>query len=490
MSKALYRKYRSTSLDTLVGQTHVTEVLKRAIAQGKVGHAYLLSGPRGVGKTSIARILAHEIIKAEYKGEDLPLDIIEIDAASNNGVDDVRDLRDKVHVAPAKATHKVYIIDEVHMLSKPAFNALLKTLEEPPEHVVFILATTNPEKLPDTIVSRTQQFRFRPISATDIAAHLRTIATNESIAIDDDALLLVAERGRGSFRDSISLLEQLSTITEPDTTITRTMIEDTLGIASNTLVEQLITAALNQDIAALVARTDESHDQGIEPIILIDQLIDRLRAHIASQPATTELIASLMTARESSRPDITLLTALIRFAQPAPVAVVPPIVRKTAAALATPAPAISAPVAPPKPNTQSASSKSAKTLDVTPQSAHTPDIAPAPSKKVIERADRPPFNWDTLIAHVQQHHVALYSVLSKCTPEVDGDTLRLYTGRKFNKTKLDDSKQRVHLTLSLQETGLGDYDIDTIPTPPPPSDPAAAAVAAIMGGGEEVNAEV
>ena len=147
MSQALYRKYRSRSLDEVLGQDHVTNILRRALEQGKIAHAYLLTGPRGVGKTSVARILAHEINQLPYDEEASHLDIIEIDAASNNGVDDIRMLREKAQVAPVSATKKIYIIDEVHMLSKPAFNALLKTLEEPPAHIVFILATTDVDKL-------------------------------------------------------------------------------------------------------------------------------------------------------------------------------------------------------------------------------------------------------------------------------------------------------------------------------------------------------
>src|SRR3989344_288581 len=172
MGKALYRKYRSRSLDDIVGQDHVTSILRNAIAKGKVAHAYLFTGRRGVGKTSIARIIAHEINKLPYNEESSHLDIIEIDAASNNGVDDIRDLREKVTLAPLQAEKKIYIIDEVHMLSKPAFNALLKTLEEPPEHVVFILATTDVDKLPETIVSRTQKYTFKQASSSDIVKNL------------------------------------------------------------------------------------------------------------------------------------------------------------------------------------------------------------------------------------------------------------------------------------------------------------------------------
>ena len=214
MSKALYRKYRSKSLDEVIGQKHITDILSRAISVGRVSHAYLLTGPRGVGKTSVARILAHEINKLPYNEEITNLDIIEIDAASNNGVEDVRDLREKVQIAPVSASKKIYIIDEVHMLSKAAFNALLKTLEEPPEHIVFILATTNAEKLPATIISRTQRFNFRPISVDDAVKHLAYIAKQEGIKVTDDALKLIAQRSDGSFRDSISLLDQLSSLVD------------------------------------------------------------------------------------------------------------------------------------------------------------------------------------------------------------------------------------------------------------------------------------
>ena len=160
MSQALYRKYRSLKLKDVLGQDHIVSILQRALEKSKIAHAYLLSGPRGTGKTSVARILAHEINGLPYSDETSHIDIIEIDAASNNGVDDIRNLRDKSRVAPVSAKYKIYIIDEVHMLSRSAFNALLKTLEEPPAHIVFIMATTDADKLPATILSRVQQFHF------------------------------------------------------------------------------------------------------------------------------------------------------------------------------------------------------------------------------------------------------------------------------------------------------------------------------------------
>src|SRR3954469_25732520 len=220
----LARRYRSSTFDDLIGQDHVARTLKKAITSGRIAHAYLFCGTRGTGKTSTARILAKCLncessdaptpdpcgtcnsCTAIARGEDI--DVIEIDAASNTGVDNVRDLINNAQFRPARSRFKVYIIDEVHMLSKSAFNALLKTLEEPPAHVKFILATTEPEKVLPTILSRCQRYDFRNIPTREIAAHLKNITKKEKIKADDDALFLVAKAGAGSMRDSLSLLDR------------------------------------------------------------------------------------------------------------------------------------------------------------------------------------------------------------------------------------------------------------------------------------------
>lgn len=481
MAKALYRKYRSTSLDEVVGQEHITRLLKRALATDRVAHAYLFTGPRGVGKTSIARIMAYEINKLPYSEDTHHLDIIEIDAASNNGVEDVRDLREKVQIAPVSAAKKVYIIDEVHMLSKPAFNALLKTLEEPPAHVVFILATTDVNKLPATIISRTQHYGFRTIPTEVAAAHLGTIAKAEGIAIDEAALRLVAERGGGSFRDSISLLDQIANL-NPDnkTPISASLIEDTLGLASSKHLEALLVATQNADIAAIAKQIDMIEDEGINPVNLTNQLILFIKQKVAATPALLPLLDALLDVPKSSHPSIKLLSVLARYSTPvaqtaqsqAAPAVEPttksPAPKSKNIALAAPAPEISA---------------SVETLK---QLEGEPSDAAAPKKSAKKSAGTTEFHWESFVEHLREHHVAVYSVLSKCTPELNGSELKLYTTSAFYKKKLDETKYSSSLHESLSALGMPELDILTVPERAPIKDSQASAIADIMGGGVEV----
>lgn len=280
MGQALYRKYRSKTLDEVIGQEHVTSTLSNALKNNSISHAYLFTGPRGVGKTSVARILAHEINQLKYDENVTDLDIIEIDAASNRRIDEIRDLRDKVHIAPTSAKYKVYIIDEVHMLTKESFNALLKTLEEPPAHVVFILATTEAHKLPDTIISRTQHFNFKPIDNAINSQHLKKIAAAEGIEIDSEALNLIAKHGSGSFRDSIGLLDQLGTqsrnISEKD-------VQKALGIAPDELIEEIIKEIDSGNASNLLLLLDQARFSGHNTARLASQISDYIRKRMLEQ---------------------------------------------------------------------------------------------------------------------------------------------------------------------------------------------------------------
>ena len=307
-SQALYRKYRSRTLDEVLGQEHVTSVLKRALEKGKIAHAYLLTGPRGVGKTSVARILAHEINHLPYDEDSTHLDIIEIDAASNNGVDDIRNLREKAQIAPTSAPKKIYIIDEVHMLSKQAFNALLKTLEEPPVHVVFILATTDADKLPSTILSRVQQFYFHPISVDIMAGQLQNIAKKEGFKIEPKAAELIAERSHGGFRDAISLLDQLSVLASDKKPLTAQQVSSHLGLTDEKALEELVSARENSDVAKTLTILRQLHNQGTDPQVVTAQLLRLLRENLAQKPELVELISELIEVTKHPHPDLKLLT--------------------------------------------------------------------------------------------------------------------------------------------------------------------------------------
>jgi len=467
MSQALYRKYRSKSLAEVVGQQHITDILSRAIASDRIAHAYLLTGPRGVGKTSVARILAHEINGLPYTDESSHLDIIEIDAASNNGVDDVRDLREKAQLAPVSAKKKVYIIDEVHMLSKPAFNALLKTLEEPPEHIVFILATTDVEKLPATIVSRTQRYGFRAIAPGDAVTHLRFIADKEGIIIEDGALQLIAERADGSFRDSISLLDQLASLTDKKEPITASLVQAALGLAPLTVVESLLDAAASGDTPALITTLDTVSADGISPTVLSDQLLHALRRRIAETPSLLPLLDRIIDVNKSSHPELKLLSALAGFSAQTQ----DNEDNHTKKREASKNVALSAPVKEFSASIEELSRQATK---------KRPAMKPAPST---------PFDWSSLVAYVKEHHVALHSVLSKCGHLVEDSQLTLYTSNAFYKKKLDDPKYSAHLYESMQATGSYQLSVHTIPTPPPLKDSQAASVADIMGGGVEVSVD-
>lgn len=275
MYQALYRKYRSQTFGEMVGQEVVATTLKQAIEQGKISHAYLFSGPRGTGKTSAAKIFAkamncpnqvagepcNDCYICQAITEGSLEDVIEIDAASNNGVDEIRDIRDKSTYAPSLATYKVYIIDEVHMLSTGAFNALLKTLEEPTENVVFILATTELHKIPATILSRVQRFEFKSIKATDIQAHLAKILSQEGLTFDEQALTIIARRAEGGMRDALSILDQALSLSH-DQTVTLEIAEEITGSISLRALDDYIASLRQADSVSALGHLQTLFDQG------------------------------------------------------------------------------------------------------------------------------------------------------------------------------------------------------------------------------------
>lgn len=263
MTKALYRKYRPLKLADVVGQDDTIRQLQTQLANQKISHGYLFVGARGCGKTSVARIFAHEINHFDYQLEDNYVDIIEIDAAVFTMVENIRELRDKAMLAPTTGKYKVYIIDEIHMLSKNAFNALLKILEEPPEHIVFIFATTNPEKIPATILSRVQIFHFKLADKSVMQPFLENICQKEGINIEKDALSLLIEQGGGSFRDSLSILDQLSNL-HPDksTLITTEEVSSALGVPKQVLIQELLASYEQENVDQIRSLIEELINQG------------------------------------------------------------------------------------------------------------------------------------------------------------------------------------------------------------------------------------
>ena len=278
----LARRYRSQTFDEVVGQEAVARTLQNAIAQGRVAHAYLFVGTRGVGKTSMARIFAKalsggspEADKAIMSGQDT--DVIEIDAASNNSVDNARDLIGNAGYRPMRGKSKVYIIDEVHMLSSAAFNALLKTMEEPPEHVKFILCTTESHKVPATIQSRCQRFDFRNLSPGEVAAHLKNVCAAEGISAEPELMHAVGRLAAGSMRDALSLMDRLIAAVPQGEVVSVKLLESMLGLPDRRLIAELLGALADSNPAAALERADTLINKGIAIDQLLDSLIDRLR---------------------------------------------------------------------------------------------------------------------------------------------------------------------------------------------------------------------
>ncbi len=489
MGVALYRKYRSRGLSELVGQEHIVTTLQNALKSGKISHAYLFTGPRGTGKTSVARILAHEVNGLPYS-TDSNLDIIEIDAASNRRIDEIRDLREKVSVAPAAAKYKVYIIDEVHMLTREAFNALLKTLEEPPAHVIFILATTDAHKLPETIISRTQRFTFKPAPPGPLTNHLASIAKAEKININADALQLLAQHGGGSYRDSVSLLDQMGSLGVP---VNAEVVRQQLGLPSSQAIDDIISSLQSGNLSAPVVTLQQLYDSGLRASSIASGLAARLRTDLAADTPilsardTLKLLAQLLLVDSSPQPERFLeliLMELLSGSAPAPAPVEP----KPAEAKAKPEPAVEAkpePAGEPKPEPKTP----------TPQKEAEPEkpMPTAGSAALDESA------WPKVLASLKKQYNTIYGIARMAQVDFSepGKVTLVFTFA-FHQKRLHDAKNRQILANAIYEvTGqkpeiVIKHDKDARPTPAPAvvatpeptKSDALADVSAIFGGGQ------
>ena len=505
--KALYRKYRPLHLSEVIGQDKTIEQLQGALIKGKISHAYLFVGPRGCGKTSVARIFAHEINHFDYQLEDSYIDIIEIDAATFTSVDNIRELREKAMIMPTLGKYKVYIIDEVHMLSNSAFNALLKILEEPPEHVIFIMATTNPEKIPATIISRTQIYRFNLAEPKVMQDFLRSVCDKEGIKISDDALKIITERGGGSFRDSLSILNQIGTINLSEKTIEASDVSATLGIPEHQEIQNLINFYENSDTENITNTLAALLNSGITAESITLELIKQILKN--PTPKSLQLVNQLFNVTGSFL-EAKLTVALISNNFAAPIA-------------STTAPTPQSATANPQPPEQSTSTPSAKPspfAELREQLAknaknHKAERALPPKEPEEMIQEAPPtlpeavvsssgdFNFNGFVANVTNVNPTLMTALKKSFFVIDGKNFDIYPekavywrilGQKNNLEILRGATNSIELTVR-------NPDIEVIPKTAVSFEQAAAgqtkkevtvspkieSLSAIMGDIQEVN---
>ena len=387
--RSLYRRYRPLKLSDVIGQEQVTKNLENSLKQGNVSHAYLFVGPRGCGKTSVARILAHEVNGFKYEIEDDYVDIIEIDGASNRGIDNIRELREKVMIAPTAGKYKVYIIDEVHMLTKEAFNALLKTLEEPPEHAIFIMATTDAYKVPVTITSRAQTYTFKLADAETMLQHLKKVCDAEGIKITEDALQVIVKKGGGSFRDSLSLLDQISTLS--DTEITKEMVIAAMGLPQDEKIAELLFEYAAGDVVKITTLLRDLLASGVKAETLTEEMITTIVAE--PKPELLPLLAKLPDVR-TPYAEARLLACLISG------------------------------------HLSRANRKMSRENDVLDIKNNTPSTIN--------------FDWQKYVNKVQEMSDAVHSQLIKAQYEFDGATLHIYPGKRIVKSILSrDNNKRI-----------------------------------------------
>jgi DNA polymerase-3 subunit gamma/tau len=521
-AQALYRKWRPQLWEEVVGQEHVVQTLRNALRGDRIAHAYLFAGPRGCGKTTTARLVAKALNCLHPDPAQRPdntcahcvavnegrfLDLIEIDGASNNGVENIRELRDKINFAPNEGRYKIYIIDEVHMLSLGAFNALLKTLEEPPAHAIFILATTESYKIPATVSSRCQRFEFRRIPVAEIVARLEKLCEQEHLNVEDTALEVVARQATGSLRDAISLLDQL---VAADATVTLAQAQALLGTTTGQAVQDLVDALTARDTTRALDLVNTAVDAGADPRQLARQLVDYLRGlmlvrlgNAALVEATAEVRALM--ARQAEKweagnllrairafntaandvkggwqPQLPLELAIVECSAPAtppvpepsfPTTAVPPVSRPTGstgplstrgsrpAPASPPGPATAAvpPVSRPTGSTGPLSTRGSRPAPASPPgpaTAQQPAAAARPGETPDLRAI-----WNRIIATMLERKKVTkltQTDLEKCSIEsLEGNTLRVFTPNKVFFEKFNSRPDVGQLISNLLSEELG-----------------------------------
>lgn len=510
-TQSLYRKYRPTTFDSdeLVGQEHISRTLRNAIAQGRVAHAYLFCGPRGTGKTSTARLLAKAVNCLDQDPDNRPCnqcesckainqnratDVIEIDAASNRGIEDIRDLREQVKYAPTQLKTKFYIIDEAHRLTRDAFNAFLKTLEEPPPNTIFVLATTEPDELLETVASRCQRFDFRRIPAPEMTSLLRKVANSEGIEIDDESIEIIVRQATGSARDAEGLLDMLAVASGRDETnqITAALVRQMLGLSQDQRTLALLEAIADRDLAAGLSAINDAIESGQEMRSFGRQIISALRLMMlvrsganpaeADDPLRTlagrfELPDLLRINRQFAEVDFAIKNG--GFPQlPIELAFVGSIVEQTApvqtvqvetrpANVTKPAPAPERPADPPR--------RSQPAPDPRPRSEpRKPRPVSVPAAESLE-----PFvaNWDAIRTEVKTIDRKVDALLASTDPgDFKGDTLYLVAAYPFHRGKLNEPKVREVVESAVERILHQRIAVTTVLSdeiqiaPPPPDD--------------------